>query len=259
MLGHADEDTRLLGERAIVAPFGEDGDSYAGWEDMILERIVGKAKGKHATMYDYTTNIRDMEDKFGFRFWRGSEKILSENPFIQWITKRRWTMNEELKMNQLLFIEVILKSLIIMKALIRLLLQAGLVLIDVKFEQYEWSIDDGAWVPLGLENCRLQFIAVGLFISVGLLMSLWELLAGQYKFYKLTFLGLLGCFFVTCENLFLFSLIIVNNDYNIDWAQAEDRKWIVFSILGIAAVESYVFILCSLLKSIVGIQRISRS
>ena len=257
MADSPDEETRLLGEQSEVAPFGEDGDFKSGLEGMIEERLV--RKGKAAYLANYNFNILAYEEKFGIRFWRGSEKLMSENPYIQWITKRRWTMNEELKMNQLLFIDVILKSLINMKALIRLLLQAGLVLIDVKFEQYEWSIDDGAWEPLGLENCRLQFIAVGLFISVGLLMSLWELLAGQYNFYKLTFLGLLGCLFVTCENLFLFSLIIVSNDYTIDWVQAEDRKWIVFSILGIAAVESYVFILCSLLKSIVGIQRISRS
>ena len=78
MAGSPDEETRLLGEQSEVAPFGEDGDSKSGLEGMIEERLV--RKGKAAYLANYDDHILDMEDKFGIRFWRGSEKLMSENP-----------------------------------------------------------------------------------------------------------------------------------------------------------------------------------
>ena len=128
----------------------------------------------------------------------------------------------------------------------------------------ERSADDSDWQPLGIEDFHLPFLILGAFCSIGLLVNLWELLISPDNFYikkyKLVLCGLTGCLYVTCVNLSVFTISVVQNvgemdletewslGYAIDWEKAESRKEIAFAILGFGAVTSYLFIVACLVK-----------
>ena len=117
---------------------------------------------------------------------------------------------------------------------------------------------------MGLEDFHLQFLILGAFCSIGLLVNLWELLISPDNFYikkyKLVLCGLTGCLYVTCVNLSVFTILVVKKvgeldletelaiGYTIDWEMAESRKEIAFAILGFGAVTSYLFIVGCLVK-----------
>ena len=127
-------------------------------------------------------------------------------------------------------------------------LKAGLINRVIPYQQWSWSEGDGTWTPLGIEDFQLQFLVLGLFCCIALLLSLAELLASDYSFYKLTLFGLAGWFYVTTLNVFFFALIIVTDDLEIDWGKAIDRKRILYGILGFSGSTFYTFVLCALAK-----------
>ena len=187
--------------------------------------------------YAYAADIRSivedydhLEEKYSTKWYRGTETVMSENPYSNWLTKKNWPLNEELNLHMLLF------------------QQAGLINRNVPYQQWSWSEGEGAWRPLGIEDFQLQFLTLGLFCCIGLLLSLGELLASSYTFNKLTLCGLAACSYVATLNLFLFALLIVTDDLEVDWGKAVDRQGILLGILGVSGGTFYTFILCALVK-----------
>ena len=111
-----------------------------------------------------------------------------------------------------------------------------------------------------MTDFHLPFLILGAFCSIGLLVNLWELLISPDNFYikkyKLVLCGLTGCLYVTCVNLSVFTILAVKNDedgvmgYTIDWELVDQRKEIVYAILGFGAVTSYLFIVGCLVKCV---------
>ena len=87
-----------------------------------------------------------------------------------------------------------------------------------------------------------------------LVIALWELLVNEsFKFIWLLGAGLFACFHVTCCNLFFFSTVLVNFDYEIDWKLLESNKQVPMVILGFGTATSFVFIFIAMIK-ILGIK-----
>ena len=87
-----------------------------------------------------------------------------------------------------------------------------------------------------------------------LVIALWELLVNEsFKFIWLLGAGLFACFHVTCCNLFFFSTVLVNFDYEINWKLLESNKQVPMFILGFGVATSFVFIFIAMIK-ILGIK-----
>ena len=62
--------------------------------------------------------------------------------------------------------------------------------------------------------------------------------------------GLFACFYVTCCNLFFFSTVLVDFDYEIDYSLLESNKEVPMAILGFGAVTSIVFLFIAMIKTL---------
>ena len=67
--------------------------------------------GTHAfaTTIDVISNgdyFQYLEKKYGISWHRSNETLLSENPYTNWISKKRWPLNEELNIHMILFQQV---------------------------------------------------------------------------------------------------------------------------------------------------------
>ena len=62
--------------------------------------------------------------------------------------------------------------------------------------------------------------------------------------------GLFACFYVTCCNLFFFSTVLVNFDYELNLSVLERNKEIPMAILGFGTVTSVFFLVIAMIKTI---------
>ena len=51
-------------------------------------------------------NYQHLEGKYSISWHRSKETVWSENPHINWISKKRWPFNEELNIHMILFQQV---------------------------------------------------------------------------------------------------------------------------------------------------------
>ena len=115
-------------------------------------------------------------------------------------------------------------------------------------------LDDDCWQPLQLGDFALPHLYLGAFSIYALLVSLEELLTGTdksanpVKGYGLVFRGLFSALIFTLFNFYIFTVLALKNDFEIDWELAEKRKWMAYVLLGYGAVTSYFFIVCCLFK-----------
>ena len=81
--------------------------------------------------------------------------------------------------------------------------------------------------------------------------ALWELLNNEsFKFVWLMATGLFACFYVTCCNLFFFSTVLVNFDYEINRSLLESNKEVPMAILGFGLVTSVLFLFIAMIKTL---------
>ena len=84
-----------------------------------------------------------------------------------------------------------------------------------------------------------------------LVIALWELLNNEsYKFVWLMVAGLFACFYVTCCNLFFFSTVLVNFDYEINRSLLESNKEVPMAILAFGTVASVGFLFIATIKTL---------
>ena len=62
--------------------------------------------------------------------------------------------------------------------------------------------------------------------------------------------GLFACFYVTCCNLFFFSTVLVNFDYEIDRSLLESNKEVAMAILAFGTVTSVGFLFVAMIKTL---------
>ena len=62
--------------------------------------------------------------------------------------------------------------------------------------------------------------------------------------------GLFACFHVTCCNLFFFSTVLVNFDYEINQSLLESNKEVPMAILGFGIVTSVGFLFIAMIKTL---------
>ena len=105
---------------------------------------------------------------------------------------------------------------------------------------------------MDLSRLFMPLLLVGLFCSIALPLTLGELLMSPdnhvVKKYSLIFSGLLACLYVTGLNFFIFTILTMTNDFDIDWELAGSRKSKAYGILGYGTVTSFLFVIGCLVK-----------
>ena len=126
----------------------------------------------------------------------------------------------------------------------------------VSFDNWHWSpnakLEGEDWLPMNLSELFTPLLLVGLFCSIALPLTLGELLMSPdnhiVKKYSLVFSGLLACLYVTGLNFFIFTILTMTNDFDIDWELAGRRILRAYAILGYGGAMSYLFLIGCLVK-----------
>ena len=81
--------------------------------DVLIEGKVIK-DGTHAfasANQDILNWYTYLEDNYKTHWYRGTETILSEYPYLNWLSKKKWPLNEELNLHIMRYQEVTLHNL----------------------------------------------------------------------------------------------------------------------------------------------------
>ena len=88
---------------------------YVKTEALIENKVI--RDGTHA--YSTTNSvILQLEDKHKTHWYRGTDTILSENPYSNWLSKKKWPLNEELNLHIMQYQEVTLHDLYLLSILL---------------------------------------------------------------------------------------------------------------------------------------------
>ena len=89
----------------------DDDPDYTKTYDLI-ENLVFRDR-THAYVYDNNLLNEDfslnLEEKYDSRWFRGTDTVLSENPYNNWVSIKKWPLNEELNLHMLRFQQVTLQ------------------------------------------------------------------------------------------------------------------------------------------------------
>ena len=114
------------------------------------------------------------------------------------------------------------------------------------------SLEDTCWPPLQVGDFGLPHIYLGVFSVCAMVAHLWELLTGpehpHIKGYSLVFIGLLSCLLFTLFHFYLFTVLALTNDYEIDWEAAANRKFYAYGLWGYGAFSSFLFVIGCMVK-----------
>ena len=68
--------------------------------------IIDKTHAYAASTEDILNLYSHLEDKHKTHWYRGTDTILSEYPYANWISKKKWPLNEELNLHIMQYQEV---------------------------------------------------------------------------------------------------------------------------------------------------------
>ena len=74
---------------------------------MIENKVLRDGTHAYATVNsDILGYWSQLEDKYKTRWYRGTETIMSEYPYANWVSKKKWPLNEELNLHIMQYQEV---------------------------------------------------------------------------------------------------------------------------------------------------------
>ena len=80
------------------------------WTISLVENEVFRKKTHaYATTNERIINFNfwsDLEEKHNTVWYRSTETVMSENPHLNWLSKKKWPLNEELNLHMLNYQEV---------------------------------------------------------------------------------------------------------------------------------------------------------
>ena len=79
---------------------------------LIENKVIRDGTHAYASSNEYIINdYSHLENKYKTHWYRGTETILSEYPYLNWLSKKKWPLNEELNLHIMQYQEVTLHSL----------------------------------------------------------------------------------------------------------------------------------------------------
>ena len=77
--------------------------------DSILQVIINGTHASAAVTEDIV-RLNYLADIFNTHWYRGTDTILSEYPYLNWLSKKKWPLNEELNLHIMQYQEVTLHN-----------------------------------------------------------------------------------------------------------------------------------------------------
>ena len=78
--------------------------------DLILQ-VIGNGTHAYAAVTEDIVRLNYLADIVKTHWYRGTDTILSEYPYLNWLSKKKWPLNEELNLHMMQYQEVTLHSL----------------------------------------------------------------------------------------------------------------------------------------------------
>ena len=76
---------------------------------LITKEVFRDGTHAYATSTEVIVNsdyYQYLEEKYSTSWHRSTETVMSENPYTNWLSKKRWPLNEELNIHMMLFQQV---------------------------------------------------------------------------------------------------------------------------------------------------------
>ena len=81
-------------------------------DDWIEQKVIRDGIHAFAALNEDILNYYShLEDKYKTHWYRGTDTILSEYPYNNWLSKKKWPLNEELNLHIMQYQEVTLHNL----------------------------------------------------------------------------------------------------------------------------------------------------
>ena len=79
---------------------------------LIENKVIRDGTHAYSTVNSVILNLyTHLEDKHKTHWYRGTDTILSEYPYLNWLSKKKWPLNEELNLHIMRYQEVTLHNL----------------------------------------------------------------------------------------------------------------------------------------------------
>ena len=90
-------------------------ENWAETNKLVANEVMNLRTHAYAYTKEYIIKYySDLEKKHDTVWYRSSETILSENPHTNWLSKKKWPLNEQLNLHMLNYQEVIIIIIILM-------------------------------------------------------------------------------------------------------------------------------------------------
>ena len=90
-------------------------ENWAETNKLVANEVMNLRTHAYAYTKEYIIKYNsDLEKKHDTVWYRSSETILSENPHTNWLSKKKWPLNEQLNLHMLNYQEVIIIIIILM-------------------------------------------------------------------------------------------------------------------------------------------------
>ena len=105
----------MLAERTVT--FVDDDDDYKKTHLLVESEVIRAGRAAYATtsseIKDYLSHL---EEKYDTKWYRSTDTLLSESPFIGFISRKKWPLTEELNLHLLRYQQVTLQFYLVSNA-----------------------------------------------------------------------------------------------------------------------------------------------
>ena len=88
----------------------DDDDDYKKTHELVESEVIRAGRAAYATTnLEIKGYLSHLEEKYGTKWYRSTDTLLAESPFIGFISRKKWPLNEELNLHLLRYQQVTLQ------------------------------------------------------------------------------------------------------------------------------------------------------
>ena len=106
-----DKEYNHLAEMTNAMTYFKDPDKSKTYR-VVENQVIRDGVFAYATTNsDIIDNLSYLEEKYKTHWYRGTDTVMSEYPYFNWLSKKKWPLNEELNLHMMQYQEVTLRDL----------------------------------------------------------------------------------------------------------------------------------------------------
>ena len=85
----------------------DDDPDYKKTIALVEYQVIRDGNHAYGTSHEDIVNYFNyLEEKYDTHWYRSTDTVLSENPYVNWLSKKKWPLNEELNLHMLRYQQV---------------------------------------------------------------------------------------------------------------------------------------------------------